>query len=165
MTHPLRFLVLTALVCVSSARAENEERVIGYLNLPAQEKIVIEKSGKDRPVVVGGEQGEVWPELEISTRKLRKFSVYSEPSELSEKLIDLDIGHAPMELMPAAVPGKISAHSPKEQREYEEGRRKIRVYEKRADWLRVKFLYQPPWNGRSAWIRLGENTGGFVDAK
>lgn len=134
---------------------------IGYLALPIAKKTNVVRSGNANPVLVGGKQGEVWYDEERSSKEVVKFPVYSAPELTAERLADIDISRAMFELVTESSPGAFSM-SEEERQVYEEGKHRVDVFEKSDGWVRVHFRNQPPWNGRSGWVKIDSNTGGYV---
>lgn len=138
------------------------EQPIGFLQLPEAQKSVLERKGEPQVAMVAGQQGEIWHESERSKRELRKFAVHQEPSVDSEVIIDIDVSGSMFALLTESKPGSYKFNSLEKARRYDTGKSKVLVFEKRGEWVRVKFLDHPPWDGRFGWIRLGVNTGGFL---
>lgn len=150
------FLVLTPLLVFG------EEIVVGYLEVPTASRIDVKRKGDGKPVLVGGKQGEVWYDEESYRKELRKFEVFSSPDSKSSKIVSVDVSGVTFTLETESETGYHSFKGIEEYNKYQSGKQKLLVYEKKDNWVKVKFRDIPPWNGQYGWVELGTNTGGYI---
>jgi hypothetical protein len=162
MPRIIRLAVLLCTIAHLPLPCGADQPPIGYLLLPEAKRLDVKREGPAKPVVVGGSQGEVWHSNESHRKELRKFDVYAEPALDAERIVSVDVSHAPMEILAASPTGRHDFDSIEAAREFEEGKRKLLVFQKQGDWVMVQFLNHEPWRGRVGWIQLGPNTGGVV---
>ena len=162
------YSIFCALLLISIATPViAQEAPTGFLVFPAPKQRPLHMSGNSHMGLAGeGADDPLFGNSPPNGEKEKdpQFVIYDLPDEKSEKIASVTTAGA-MRVLRASTAYDMYNFDLSDNESERKAELRIWVFEQKKNWMRVRFLFQPPWNGRDGWIKQGSGGGTFSDAE